>query len=735
MPTILHLTDLHLSTQSDELGDYKSEIIPQEDRVHRMALLENTARELATWLASEKRTLDAVAITGDVTYRGEEEGFKALEQVLAALGTFRPPKEKVIVVPGNHDVAWRTEPGAKARYEGFIKHMRGAGYVTPLLDGIDIDPHGRAIGTIDPARHLLHDPAAGWTIVPLNSSNYCGSVERFKTLEEQQLWDELPNLVPGAKKDAVEKLLSNQRLYDVARFSPAQLLAVRRLLQQHAQEKTVRIALLHHHLLPVNVDEEAKPYESILNLGAVRLFLSHNHFNVVLHGHKHSRHSYIDEIQLPETKDDPQRVYVISGSTLGLGGSAAETARLVEIVTPITAPRVDLRAVSVATAGAKVKVGEPASTRLWGDRIVDRGRDAFKVINAPDTHTAYARLMDLFDVPDHGDDDAVFYVVAHIENPRDAVDLPPSYPADFPKPAAEKSRQKQFEDLVKWWQQPSSRLLNDQVFTHGARISSQLGRLQKTLQNSGKEGRAVVTLLNPEVDKLDEANRKCPAFCLAQLFVTNEGGVRRLNCVGYFRKQETRYWWPVNVAELHKIQKDVLKKLQPAAELGSITTIATVATSSKRPPRVAVPFIDRMLDLDKSDLWRNLYALVRHDPEQAAKTADFWMAVLDDLTPASEMPTDGSPISTAGLEYVCEYLGRFAKAHTELKAVLKPLDLLRRNNASVAVSIATGKDDDYEKWRADSLDTIEEAREAIRSLLNQKPRAARTRRPRRQGPQ
>jgi 3',5'-cyclic AMP phosphodiesterase CpdA len=710
MPTLLHLTDLHLSTRPevDAYGDFKTEVIPPGDRASRSALLENTVHELATWIRTKPaRTLDAVAITGDITYQSGEDGFQKLEKILSALGDLRPPANRIVVVPGNHDVSWLTEPGSEARYALFLKYVRAAGYITPLLDGIDIDAEGTAKHAIDPKAHLLHDPEQGWTLVPLNSSNYCGSLEGFSNVAEEALWNGIATRYTGDERKNIEKLLRKSRLYDVARFSPAQLRAVRRMLEASAKEPTVRIALLHHHLLPVNVMEEAKAFESILNLGVLRLFLNDNRFDVVLHGHKHSGHTYFDDIQLPETAGERQRVFVISGSALGLGGSSKETARLVDVVNPTMSPRIELRSVSVAADGAKVDIGDVEMHRLWRSDAADGGRDTFKVVHAANVHEAYPRLMDIFSTFGEGADNPVFYLVAHIKDPSDAAVLPPTYPEDFPRETSAQTRQQQFADHVKWWQLPTSRFLDKRVFTHGARISGQLTRVVKSLGVMDKS-RAVITLLHPVEDMVDDAKSKFPAFCLAQFFVSKEGGVSRLNCVGYFREQEMRYWWAVNVAELRELQLTVQKKFNAkfsSVELGSITTIATVAICGNHTPRVAVPFIDRMVDMKKDTLWRNIYGLVRSEPATSASARAFWMATLDDLLPATEMPGEGRPMSIGGLEYVCEHLRRFCEWHDGVRDIWRPLENLKAVNARMR-SMTSEDTEQYDVSREEAVGLI-----------------------------
>lgn len=90
--SILHLSDLHLSRAGDEdLGDYKYEIIQRADRIRKITEIRSTLSALHKYLSARGEKLDAVVITGDLTYSYAEDGFKAFQAVLKELGTSLPP--------------------------------------------------------------------------------------------------------------------------------------------------------------------------------------------------------------------------------------------------------------------------------------------------------------------------------------------------------------------------------------------------------------------------------------------------------------------------------------------------------------------------------------------------------------------------------------------------------------------------------------------------------------------
>jgi hypothetical protein len=141
MSLLLHLSDLHLGNApaEDAVGDYKVEAVAEKDRVTRLRLLRDTLKALPGWLADNDEKLDGIIITGDVTTRGRPQGFGELPDLLSELGRALPEPTDIVIVPGNHDVVWGTPAGSAERYDAFIKGIRPAGYVTPLLDGIDYD--------------------------------------------------------------------------------------------------------------------------------------------------------------------------------------------------------------------------------------------------------------------------------------------------------------------------------------------------------------------------------------------------------------------------------------------------------------------------------------------------------------------------------------------------------------------------------------------------------------------
>ena len=113
---ILHLSDLHLGAGSKEDVDWKV-YLKEADRVKQAEWLDAFVRALP-------RCPDYVVVSGDLTIGGRADGFADFTKLVTSLidgGRF-PPVDRILVVPGNHDVTrlknGRPAAGAE-RWEAF----------------------------------------------------------------------------------------------------------------------------------------------------------------------------------------------------------------------------------------------------------------------------------------------------------------------------------------------------------------------------------------------------------------------------------------------------------------------------------------------------------------------------------------------------------------------------------------------------------------------------------------
>src|SRR5947208_1506782 len=90
---------------------------------------------------------------------------------------------------------------------------------------------------------------------------------------------------------------------------------------------------------------------------------------------------------------------------------------------------------------------------------------------------------------------------------------------------------------------------------------------------------------------------------LSEVADANQG--HRLDCIGYFRKQDLTLWWPVNIAELRSIQKRVLDLgTDQPMRAGHLVTIAAEAVHVDVMPKLSGTTVDRSVDLRPDDLMK-----------------------------------------------------------------------------------------------------------------------------------
>jgi hypothetical protein len=136
---ILHIADLHLVAPSASvpLSDHKSSLVSVADRVTHHDALKLTLQRLGEYLTRNSLNLHAVVVTGDVADKNNDGGYQAFKDLMEAIGSAKPPNNRIVLLPGNHDVSAGLRPEDLKRYDKFIRFIRSAGYVTPWLSGTD----------------------------------------------------------------------------------------------------------------------------------------------------------------------------------------------------------------------------------------------------------------------------------------------------------------------------------------------------------------------------------------------------------------------------------------------------------------------------------------------------------------------------------------------------------------------------------------------------------------------
>jgi hypothetical protein len=640
-PQILHISDLHLGPVATAQYLVHPRVGVASDQRAQRDVVKVTLEGLAR--SGRLAEMDAVVISGDLTNQNEPDGYEffgGLAEIL--LGAIEPCR--VLVVPGNHDVEKELEVGDPDRYAGFLAATRNRGFVTPLIDGIDFDASGELIAKPAAVRHLLC--GEDFLILPVNSSHFCWVKEPLDS-----------SLVRGlAKKEAqvVDAATKKLRTFDMPRVSDPQMLALRALLRESdpVPADTLRLAAIHHQLLPVDSREEMKPFEGITNLGALREFLADIEVGVVLHGHKHAAALYWDRIAVSPRLEAPAHNVLVCaapakfepglpmGRVLTLGSSTLASEVAVD----------EIRAGE--PYGAEPTRENLTVARLWefeGDQEADG-----EVISAPSFDAVYARVRSRFEtVPT---DDALRYLTCEITRPE-RLDRPP---CGYPEP-----HQGWFEDLVEWWQFDEPHFDKEVTFNHGDRIHRRWGEktraaaevLSNAIPNDLGTTRASIFLVDPQSEGSPSGAGEFPSFVAIQLQLVERGGAYELDCTGSFRKQEMRYWWAINVAELGRVQHEVLKLMTSSERrlrTGRIRTVTAYAIAKNVIPAVAHAAIDRAVDRQPLELWKLSFGLL--EPDQVPEPSvlrERWEHYLEDLRPR---PGEGMPaISRRGLKEVLAF--------------------------------------------------------------------------------
>jgi len=728
-------------------ADEKVKIVPKADLDTRVSEAKEVFERIKKKLGERK--FDAVVVSGDITVANAEDGYVELKSFLTSLGSCLPDqKEAIVVVPGNHDVAWTTPPGSADRYKHFLRYVRdGLQATTPPLEGIDdafLD--GRGAPTVS---HYWCNSEEGWAIIPLNSSNYCGSwasLSKISDIDYAAFVKQAATITNGPE---ILEQIDRLRLFDMARVSRQQLKAFGTLASQaetalnRAGATPLLIATLHHQLLPVSTGEEIKPFEGLTNLGQVRQAFADKKINLVLHGHKHTSTAYWDRQEAP--REAGHDMLVLSGPTIGgVGYDKKNPCRIVEI-TPVPGGH----EIEVTTTPEFLsRSRDPGfTTRFFqGARFVVPPAEApTATLSARTFDEAYALLhaLPLF-LPDGPR--AANNLIVHIAQ---AVSVTDKAPTGYPTKVVDDPRNldQWFKQVAQWWQQELSELPSDLYFTHGMRIcryngsQNQLNYVAKVLNGADQaNGRAVICLVNPETDFYHGTTKRIagwfPAFAMAQFYVTLDAQARRfLNIVGFFRKQEMRYWWAINVRELKHMVQEISTRAQFDG-LGSITTIATVAIVGEAKPRVAVPLIDRWYDQDKKQIGNIVYAFVRAcsapgTVPDAGQQLKRWTEVLNDTKPpdpGSAGRTDSVPLATRGLELAATLLSCLAKYHqqTQIEALRTCLGTIHQRLDLLRTVLSSDASSEFPKAQYQNLwieidRAIEEARRLVQEVFTREP--------------
>jgi 3',5'-cyclic AMP phosphodiesterase CpdA len=681
------LSDLHLGKDDpwERRTDDKVGLTPS-DESSRLSVLETALTSVREHIAAKGQfeELDAVVVSGDCTSGYDPAGFTRFRELLQKADLV--PNERVVVVPGNHDVDWTADPGAPQnpteKYKLFLENTRNIGMRTPLCDGVDTEGYAAANPTAQPVLWL--DDAV---IVSLNTANWCG--------------------VRASSDTARARKAAPPKTYDVARVSEWQLDLLTDALRERPTRNLVRIAVLHHHLLPVSEDEEVKEFESFTNLARLRGWLRRHQFQVVLHGHKHRPVLTWDDIfDLDDFDAPPAHVAVVSGPRPSSWGEPV--CRLI---------RTGAATGRKPVAGAPRMIVDTSNAQrhehlLDPDAIVvpldpgERYEPTSLSIEADTADAVYERLLDTL-----GDgSDKLLNVTCVVRNAKSAEKPPTNFTkVNLPE--------QWLKDVVDWWQKASPSLVatGDAPFNHGERLygtGTQVGALDVAAGKLGSTTAMALLISDAEL----RAAKASPTFVAVQLVKANDAQGSRLDCVGYFRKQDMTLWWPVNVAELRAIQQYVLDlDKAEGVRAGRLVTFAAEAIRDDVLPKLEGTIVDRSVDLRPDVLMTMAYQAAHGDVAEPDDIAKLWKDVLGDIGAGGDFPS-------LGITRLSEHLKVFREvgALTHLDVLIKRLEAVY-DRAYRARTTANTKSERQEfsatlfKLVSEVLEAVNDAVEVARS--------------------
>jgi Icc-related predicted phosphoesterase len=116
--TILHLSDLHIDSESDNLA---------KKLIKDVELLQDNYHHLQGNSGAPKiEKIDVIAVTGDIANKPSTNNYNAAIKFLNTLSEkLKTEKSNIVLVPGNHDVSWESRDftGRFSHYGDFIRNF------------------------------------------------------------------------------------------------------------------------------------------------------------------------------------------------------------------------------------------------------------------------------------------------------------------------------------------------------------------------------------------------------------------------------------------------------------------------------------------------------------------------------------------------------------------------------------------------------------------------------------
>jgi 3',5'-cyclic AMP phosphodiesterase CpdA/Tfp pilus assembly protein PilF len=318
-PVLVHLSDLHFGTKPGSSGAVEMHRFHAGD--YEKTLNEHLEAEFSVKRGhfAQDHSRFFLIVSGDLAYQGTEGEFQLVREFLTRLcRTLDIPRDRVVLVPGNHDVHWPSASIDRQRrfdnYLGFLEGFYGGEIFRRLYPLVHWDFHVNSPRP-SPEEIISIHHLEGFTVVGLNSCVYETEQHHF-------------GFVGGRQLEHIETLLD----------------------RIGGTSTDFRVAVLHHHLHPfpepvrkLENQEVWMDLSTIRDAGLVERRLEKLGFDLVLHGHKHKpqlRETLVHDQSL--TKGATPRLLVCGAGSTGVNASELEHAmpNHYEVIEILGLPRV-----------------------------------------------------------------------------------------------------------------------------------------------------------------------------------------------------------------------------------------------------------------------------------------------------------------------------------------------------------------------------------------------------------
>lgn len=271
---ILHLSDLHFGPNHG----YRNPL-SAGNPTSKSQLIEDLVEDIQAWNPEVLNKIGLVLITGDLTWNANPHEFSNAARFTEQLQEeFGLSNCHIVVVPGNHDIEWLDNEGnidinANLNYSNFYKTIYGTLPMETMLKINQFKLDGKNV-----------------CIIAINSCR----------LE--------------SKENAGYGYVG----YD-------QLKKIKEYLERNKNNIDYSIALLHHHVLPVNhmeeYDPKSKRISMLLDAEATISTLVASGVNAILHGHQHQPYYSVLRRIIPDYIQNGNKIYLDKSINIIGGGS------------------------------------------------------------------------------------------------------------------------------------------------------------------------------------------------------------------------------------------------------------------------------------------------------------------------------------------------------------------------------------------------------------------------------